>query len=141
MGKNNAIIYTFNGYDEDSVLTKIYSKLYRLAHIDDNLAVVFVNLSDNKYNIFTINDMTPEINCSLYSEYDDYSLDELDSQISLIYNDYYKLGKEWDTMAIIIHDSLKLSDCDSIEELENYINNKLNILDVLKLYVYFTVEK
>lgn len=140
MRKKNDNIYNFNEDNEIDILADIYGEVYRLSMKNDNLSIIFANLSDNKYDILTIDDMSVKIKYWTYSEYEDYSLDSLDDQISLLYNDFYTKGEEWDPLIIIIHDSLNMSNCNSINDLTDCINNKLTILDVLKIYVYFTVR-
>lgn len=140
MGKIiNASINFFDNMNESEVLLNIYNQLYMLSLKYEDLSIIFINLNDNS-DTPTIYDLNKEIYYNSYLEYADYTLDELEEQVCLIYREFYKPGKSYSPLVIIIHDSIEMSDCYDIETLKGYLEERLNLLDVLRIYVFCTVR-
>lgn len=140
MGKIiNASINFFNSENEVDALVDIYDRVYKLSLKFEDLSIVFINLNGNP-DTPTIHDLNKTIYYNNYSEYNDYTLDELEDQICLIYREFYKQGKDYNTVVFIIHDSTEMSDCIDIESLKEYLEERLNLLDVLRMYVFCTVR-
>lgn len=140
MSSKNASIHFFNDLNETEALADVYSEVYKLSLDYPNMSIIFVNLKENYYDTLTLHDLSVKVNYWTYSEYGDYSLDELEDQISLLYNDFYKPGAEWEPLVLIIHDATNMSDCGDFELLLEYLEDKVTLLEVLKLYIYCTVK-
>lgn len=136
---NNASVSYFTTDSEADVLVYMYSKLYKLSLDYDNLTVLFINLTGNMDTI-TIYDLNHNINYSSYSEYSDYSLNELEDQIYMVYNEFYKKNELYEPIVIMIHDATKMPDCVDEYELLEYLNDKLSLLKVLRMYIFCTVK-
>ena len=73
---NNASISYFTNEDEIDALLHMYDKLYRLSLDNENIMIIFVDLTE-KLDTITIFDLANKIKYQSYSEYTDYSLLEL----------------------------------------------------------------
>ena len=83
----NATVSYFCRDDEVEVLIEMFNKAYRLGlDVEEGIVLVYINLS-GEYKV-TIDDLSYSINFSTYSEYNDYTLEELEEQLSLIYNEF-----------------------------------------------------
>ena len=136
---SNGSLSYFDSDNETDVLVNLYNKVYQLSQSNKNMTIIFINLTGN-YDTITINDLTKKIYSNSYSEYSDYSLSELEDQISLVYNDFYKPGIPWEPIVIIIHDAVKMIDCYDEYTLIDYLNDKLTLLKVLKTYIFCTIR-
>lgn len=140
MGKIiNASINFFNTENEVDALVDIYDRVYKLSLKFEDLSIIFINLNGNP-DTPTIHDLNKTVYYNNYSEYNDYTLDELEDQICLIYREFYKQGKDYNTLVFIIHDSTEMNDCSDMETLKEYLEERLNLLDVLRMYVFCTVR-
>lgn len=136
---NNASITYFDNENEADTLVYMYDKAYKLSLDNENITLIFINLTGD-LDTLTIDDLSIKINYNSYSEYIDYSLIELEDQISLLYNEFYRKGIYYDPVVIIIHDANKMPDCADEYELLDYLNDKLALLKVLNLYIFCTVR-
>ena len=121
----NASVSYFDSENENDVLVNIYRRLYDIS-ID--------------YNNITIYDLNKAIHYFSYSEYNDYSLLELENQIDMLYREYYINSIEFEPVVIIIHDATQMPDCADEYELVEYLNDKLTILRVMRTFVFCTVR-
>lgn len=140
MSSKNASIHFFNDCNETEALADVYYEVYKLSLDNPDMSIIFANLKDSCYDTITIDDLSKKVNYWSYSEYSEYSLDELEDQISLLYNDFYKPGNDWEPLVLIIHDATNMRDCSDFETLLEYLENKVTLLEVLKLYVLCTVK-
>lgn len=135
----NAAISYFDSENETEVLLNVYNKLYKLSLEYNDLAIIFVNLTEDLYTL-SIDNLNKKIPYNSYSEYREYSLLELEDQISLLYNEFYLKHITFEPVVIIIHDCTKMSDCADEYEIYEYLNDKLGLLNVLRTYVFCTVR-
>ena len=136
---NNASISYFTDEDEIDALLHMYDKLYRLSLDNENIMIIFVDLTE-KLDTITIFDLANKIKYQSYSEYTDYSLLELEDQIDLLYKEFYRNNIYYDPVVIMIHDATKMPDCADEYELLDYLNDKLTLLKVLRTYIFCTVR-
>ena len=136
---NNASISYFTSEDEIDALLHMYDKLYRLSLDNENIMVIFIDLTE-KLDTITIFDLANKIKYQSYSEYTDYSLLELEDQIDLLYKEFYRNNIYYDPIVIMIHDANKMPDCADEYELLDYLNDKLSLLKVLRTYIFCTVR-
>lgn len=136
---NNASISYFTNEDEIDALLHMYDKLYRLSLDNENIMIIFVDLTE-KLDTITIFDLANKIKYQSYSEYTDYSLLELEDQIDLLYKEFYRNNIYYDPVVIMIHDATKMPDCADEYELLDYLNDKLTLLKVLRTYIFCTVR-
>ena len=125
--------------DEIDALLHMYDKLYRLSLDNENIMIIFVDLTE-KLDTITIFDLANKIKYQSYSEYTDYSLLELEDQIDLLYKEFYRNNIYYDPVVIMIHDATKMPDCADEYELLDYLNDKLTLLKVLRTYIFCTVR-
>lgn len=136
---NNASISYFASEDEIDALLHMYDKLYRLSLDNENIMIIFIDLTE-KLDTITIFDLANKIKYQSYSEYTDYSLLELEDQIDLLYKEFYRKNIYYDPIVIMIHDATKMPDCADEYELLDYLNDKLSLLKVLRTYIFCTVR-
>lgn len=136
---NNASVSYFDSENETDVLVNIYRKLYDISIDYNNLTILFVNLTGDMDTV-TIYDLNKAIHYFSYSEYSDYSLLELENQIDMLYRDYYIKQIEFEPVVIIIHDATQMIDCADEYELVEYLNDKLSILKVMRVFVFCTIR-
>lgn len=136
---NNASISYFTDEDEIDALLHMYDKLYRLSLDNENIMIIFIDLTE-KLDTITIFDLANKIKYQSYSEYTDYSLLELEDQIDLLYKEFYRNNIYYDPVVIMIHDATKMPDCADEYELLDYLNDKLTLLKVLRTYIFCTVR-
>lgn len=136
---NVAISYFCND-DEVEVLVELFNKAYRIGlEHEEGIVLSYINLT-GEYDKITIDDLTYPINFSTYTEYNDYSLEDLEEQLSLIYNEFFTQGIYYDPVVIMIHDASKMCDDNDEYELIKYLNDKLALLDVMRVFVFCTVR-
>lgn len=135
----NASVSYFCRDDEVEVLVEMFNKAYRIGlDAEEGIVLIYINLSGD-YKI-TIDDLSYPINFSTYSEYNDYTLEELEEQLSLIYNEFYTQGIYYDPVVIMIHDSSRMCDDNDEYELISYLNDKMTLLEVMRVYIFCTVK-
>lgn len=135
----NVTLSYFCTDDEVDVLVELFNKAYRLGlDNEDGIILTYINLSGD-YKI-TIDDLSYPVNFSSYSEYNDYTLEDLEDQISLIYHEFYSQGIYYDPVVIMIHDAANMCDDKDEYELLNYLNDKLTLLEVMRVYIFCTVR-
>lgn len=135
----NTTVSYFCNDDEVEVLVELFNKAYQIGlDNEDGIILTYINLTGT-YNI-TIDDLTYPINFTTYSEYEDYTLEELEEQIYTIYHDFYSKGIYYDPVVIMIHDATKMCDDNDDYELIKYLNDKLTLLEVMKVYIFCTVR-
>ena len=135
----NVALSYFCTDDEVDVLVELFNKAYRLGlDNEDGIILTYVNLSGD-YKI-TIDDLSYPVNFSSYSEYNDYTLEDLEDQLSLIYHEFYSQGIYYDPVVIMIHDAANMCDDKDEYELLKYLNDKLTLLEVMRVYIYCTVR-
>lgn len=136
----NASISYFCEDDEVDVLVGMFNKAYRLGlDNEDGIILTYINLT-GEYDKVTIDDLTYRINFSTYSEYTDYTLEELEDQLYIIYHEFFTKGIYYDPVVIMIHDATKMCDDNDDYELIKYLNDKLALLDVMRVYIFCTVR-
>lgn len=136
----NASISYFCEDDEVDVLVEMFNKAYRLGlDNEDGIILTYINLT-GEYDKVTIDDLTYRINFSTYSEYTDYTLEELEDQLYIIYHEFFTKGIYYDPVVIMIHDATKMCDDNDDYELIKYLNDKLALLDVMRVYIFCTVR-
>lgn len=136
----NASISYFCEDDEVDVLVEMFNKAYRIGlDTEDGIILTYINLT-GEYDKVTIDDLTYRINFSTYSEYTDYTLEELEEQLYLIYHEFFTQGIYYDPVVIMIHDASKLCDDNDDYELIKYLNDKIALLDVMRVYIFCTVR-
>lgn len=135
----NASVSYFDLDNEVDVLLNVYNKLYNLSLQYNDLSIIFVDLTD-KLNTLTIDDLNKKIPYNSYSEYREFSLLELEDQISLLYNEFYLKHITFEPIVIIIHDCTKMPDCADEYEMYEYLNDKLGLLNMLRTYIFCTVR-
>lgn len=135
----NASVSYFDSENENDVLVNIYRKLYDISIDYNNITILFVNLTGDMDTV-TIYDLNKSIHYFSYSEYNDYSLVELENQIDMLYREYYINSIEFEPVVIIIHDATQMPDCADEYELVEYLNDKLTILRVMRTFVFCTVR-
>lgn len=136
---NNASVSYFDSENETDVLVNIYSKLYDISIDYNDMTILFINLTGNMDTV-TIYDLNKIIHYFSYSEYNDYSMLELENQISMLYEEYYSKNIEFEPVIIIIHDATNMSDCADEYELVDYLNDKLTILKAMRTFVFCTIR-
>lgn len=125
--------------DEIDVLVELFNRAYRLGlENEDGIILTYINLSGD-YKI-TIDDLSYPVNFSSYSEYNDYTLEDLEDQLSLIYHEFYSQGIYYDPVVIMIHDAANMCDDKDDYELLSYLNDKLTLLEVMRVYIFCTVR-
>ena len=125
--------------DEVDVLVELFNKAYRLGlDNEDGIILTYINLSGD-YKI-TIDDLSYPVNFSSYSEYNDYTLEDLEDQLSLIYHEFYSQGIYYDPVVIMIHDAANMCDDKDEYELLKYLNDKLTLLEVMRVYIFCTIR-
>ena len=135
----NASISYFCNDDEVDVLVELFNKAYRVGlDNEDGIILTYINLSGE--DKITIDDLSYPINFSSYSEYNDYTLEELEEQLYLVYREFYTQGIYYDPLVIMIHDASRMCDDNDDYELIRYLNEKLAILDVMRVYIFCTVR-
>lgn len=135
----NVTLSYFCTDDEVDVLVELFNKAYRLGlDNEDGIILTYINLSGD-YKI-TIDDLSYPVNFSSYSEYNDYTLEDLEDQISLIYHEFYSQGIYYDPVVIMIHDAANMCDDKDEYELLKYLNDKLTLLEVMRVYIFCTVR-
>ncbi len=135
----NASISYFCNDDEVDVLVELFNKAYRVGlDNEDGIILTYINLSGE--DKITIDDLSYPINFSSYSEYNDYTLEELEEQLYLVYREFYTQGIYYDPLVIMIHDASKMCDDNDDYELIRYLNDKLALLDVMRVYIFCTVR-
>ena len=136
----NATISYFCEDDEGTVLVELFNKAYNIGlENEDGIILTYINLTGS-YSKITIDDLTYPINYTSYSEYSDYTLEELEEQLYVIYHDFYSKGIYYDPVVIMIHDATKMCDDNDDYELIRYINDKLALLEVMRVYIFCTVR-
>lgn len=137
----NATINYFCRDDEVDILVEMFNKAYRLGLESENgIILSYINLT-GEYNKVTIDDLSYPINFVTYSEYDNYTLEELEDQIRLIYNEFYTQGIYYDPVVIMIHDAAKLCDDNDDYELIKFLDNYITLLEVMNVYIFCTVKE
>ena len=135
----NASISYFCNDDEVNVLVELFNKAYRVGlDNEEGIILTYINLSGE--DKITIDDLSYPINFSSYSEYNDYTLEELEEQLYLVYREFYTQGIYYDPLVIMIHDASRMCDDNDDYELIRYLNEKLAILDVMRVYIFCTVR-
>lgn len=135
----NVALSYFCTDDEVDVLVELFNKAYRLGlDNEDGIILTYINLSGD-YKI-TIDDLSYPVNFSSYSEYNDYTLEDLEDQLSLIYHEFYSQGIYYDPVVIMIHDAANMCDDKDEYELLKYLNDKLTLLEVMRVYIFCTVR-
>ena len=135
----NASISYFCNDDEVDVLVELFNKAYRVGlDNEDGIILTYINLSGE--DKITIDDLSYPINFSSYSEYNDYTLEELEEQLYLVYREFYTQGIYYDPLVIMIHDASRMCDDNDDYELIRYLNEKLALLDVMRVYIFCTVR-
>ena len=125
--------------DEIDVLVELFNRAYMLGlENEDGIILTYINLSGD-YKI-TIDDLSYPVNFSSYSEYNDYTLEDLEDQLSLIYHEFYSQGIYYDPVVIMIHDASNMCDDKDDYELLKYLNDKLTLLEVMRVYIFCTVR-
>lgn len=135
----NASVSYFDSENETDVLLNVYNKLYNLSLDYNDLSIIFVNLTGDLDTI-TLDDLNKKIPYNSYSEYREFSLLELEEQISLLYNEFYIKHITFEPVVIIIHDCTEMPDCADDYEIYEYLNDKLGLLNILRTYVFCTVR-
>ena len=135
----NAIITYFCNDSEEEVLVELYNKAYNIALDNDAITLMFINLTGNLSTI-TIDDLTYPIPYGTYSEYNDYTFEELEEQIYYIYKEFYSKGILYEPIVIIIHDSSKMCEENDDYQLITYIDEKVSLLEVMQVYVFCTIR-
>jgi hypothetical protein len=121
----NVALSYFCTDDEVDVLVELFNKAYRLGlDNEDGIILTYINLSGD-YKI-TIDDLSYPVNFSSYSEYNDYTLEDLEDQLSLIYHEFYSQGIYYDPVVIMIHDAANMCDDKDEYELLKYLNDKIH---------------
>lgn len=135
----NVALSYFCTDDEVDVLVEVFNKAYKLGlDNEDGIILTYINLSGD-YKI-TIDDLSYPVNFSSYSEYNDYTLEDLEDQLSLIYHEFYSQGIYYDPVVIMIHDAANMCDDKDDYELLKYLNDKLTLLEVMRVYIFCTVR-
>lgn len=135
----NVALSYFCTDDEVDVLVELFNKAYRLGlDNEDGIILTYINLSGD-YKI-TIDDLSYPVNFSSYSEYNDYTLEDLEDQLSLIYHEFYSQGIYYDPVIIMIHDAANMCDDKDDYELLKYLNDKLTLLEVMRVYIFCTIR-
>lgn len=135
----NASISYFCNDDEVNVLVELFNKAYRVGlDNEEGIILTYINLSGE--DKITIDDLSYPINFSSYSEYNDYTLEELEEQLYLVYREFYTQGIYYDPLVIMIHDASRMCDDNDDYELIRYLNEKLALLDVMRVYIFCTVR-
>lgn len=135
----NVALSYFCTDDEVDVLVELFNKAYRLGlDNEDGIILTYINLSGD-YKI-TIDDLSYPVNFSSYSEYNDYTLEDLEDQLSLIYHEFYSQGIYYDPVVIMIHDAANMCDDKDEYELLKYLNDKITLLEVMRVYIFCTVR-
>lgn len=135
----NAIITYFCNDSEEEVLVGLYNKAYNIALDNDGITLMFINLTGNLSTV-TIDDLTYPIPYGTYSEYTDYTFEELEEQIYYIYKEFYSKGILYEPVVIIIHDSSKMCEENDDYQLITYIDEKVSLLEVMQVYVFCTIR-
>lgn len=136
----NATISYFCRDDEVEVLVEMFNKAYKIGlHSENGIILSYINLTG--YDKVTIDDLSYPVNFTTYSEYDNYTLEELEDQIRVIYNDFYTQGIYYDPVVIMIHDAAKLCDDHDDYELIKFLDNFLTLLEVMNVYIFCTVRE
>lgn len=136
----NVIISYFSKGDEEDALVGIYNKAYKIAKDNEAIALIFIDLS-NAYDTITIDDLTYPIPYGSYSEYNEYTFEELEDQIYYIYKEFYSQGILYEPVVIIIHDASKLCEDNDDYQLIRYLDEKLTLLDIMQVYVFCTIRE
>lgn len=135
----NVALSYFCTDDEVDVLVELFNKAYRLGlDNEDGIILTYINLSGD-YKI-TIDDLSYPVNFSSYSEYNDYTLEDLEDQLSLIYHEFYSQGIYYDPVVIMIHDASNMCDDKDEYELLKYFNDKITLLEVMRVYIFCTIR-
>ena len=136
----NAVISYFSKGDEEDALVGIYNIAYKIA-TDNNITLMFINLADNYWDTLTIDDLTYPIPYNTYSEYREYTFEELEDQIYYIYKEFYSQGILYEPVVIIIHDAAKLCEDRDEYQLIAYLDDKISLLEVMQVYVFCTIKE
>ena len=137
---NNASITYFCRDDEVDVLVEMFNKAYKIGlDVDMCIVLIYINLSGEPDKV-TIDDLSYPIHYSTYSEYNNYTLEDLEEQLYIIYNEFFTQGIYYDPVVIMIHDAAKMCDDNDEYDLIKYLNDKLALLDVMRVYVFCTVR-
>ena len=136
----NVIISYFSKGDEEDALVGIYNNAYKIAKDNEAIALIFINLS-NEYDTITMDDLTYPIPYGSYSEYNEYTFEELEDQIYYIYKEFYSQGILYEPVVIIIHDASKLCEDNDDYHLIRYLDEKLTLLDIMQIYVFCTIRE
>ena len=136
----NAVISYFSKGDEEDALVGIYNIAYKIAQDNEAISLIFINLS-NDYDTITIDDLTYPIPYGSYSEYNEYTFEELEDQIYYIYKEFYSQGVLYEPVVIMIHDASKLCEDNDDYQIISYLDDKLTLLDIMQVYVFCTIRE
>ena len=136
----NAVISYFSKGDEEDVLVGIYNIAYKISQDNKAISLIFINLA-NEYDTITIDDLTYPIPYGSYSEYNEYTFEELEDQLYYIYKEFYSQGILYEPVVIIIHDASKLCEDNDDYQLIRYLDEKLTLLDIMQVYVFCTIRE
>lgn len=136
----NVIITYFSKGDEEDALVGLYNVAYKIAMDNEYITLMFINLS-NDYDTVTIDDLTYPIPYGTYSEYNDYTFEELEDQLYYVYKEFYSKGILYDPVIIIIHDASKLCEYNDEYQLIKYLDDKLSLLDVMQIYIFCSIRE
>jgi len=136
----NAVISYFSKGDEEDALVGIYNIAYKIAQDNEAITLIFINLS-NDYDTITIDDLSYPIPYGSYSEYNEYTFEELEDQIYYIYKEFYSQGVLYEPVVIMIHDASKLCEDNDDYQIISYLDDKLTLLDIMQVYVFCTIRE
>ena len=136
----NAVISYFSKGDEEDALVGIYNIAYKIAQDNEAITLIFINLS-NDYDTITIDDLSYPIPYGSYSEYNEYTFEELEDQLYYIYKEFYSQGVLYEPVVIMIHDASKLCEDNDDYQIISYLDDKLTLLDIMQVYVFCTIRE
>jgi hypothetical protein len=136
----NVVITYYSKDDEEDALVGLYNKAYKIALNNDGVTLMFINLTECLDTV-TIDDLTYPIPYGSYSEYTDYTFEDLEEQIYYIYKEFYSKGILYEPVVIIIHDSAKLCEFNDEYQLITYLDEKVSLLEVMQVYVFCTINE
>lgn len=132
---SNVTFITFNEGEEVDALVEVYSTINYLVSGIDQMIIKFTDFSRNE-SLPKLPDVFGYNYYNWYSEDDLYKFDNLEYEIEDSF-EYLKEGYELNPYILIIHDANRFY---SYEDLYNYFESKVGLLEMINMYIYCTIR-
>lgn len=132
---SNIFVFTEDGehINKQFEALKIISEIMR----DGNGTIIQYNLEQDLDGL-TLDSLSKPISSRYYFDYTSYSLEELDNEIIeryKLYKENFNDDEKYHPCVIYVDGGRRMSDYSSFEDLCDFLNERLNLIHFLNLYI------